>query len=78
MAYTAFGESFKFGPNEIPARQDDRTFSGQFCGILEDLLADGKIMVHPPRVGGGGDLKYVLEGLDLPIEGKICERKACI
>ena len=55
-----------------------RSFSGQFYGILEDLLADGKIMVHPPRVGGGGgggDLKDVLESLDLLIEGKICEEK---
>ncbi|KAJ6087436.1 zinc-binding oxidoreductase [Penicillium canescens] len=75
MAYTAFGESFKFGPNEIPARQDDRTFSGRFCGIFEDLLAAGKIMVHPPRVGGGGDLKDVLEGLDLLREGKISGEK---
>jgi NADPH:quinone reductase-like Zn-dependent oxidoreductase len=73
MAYTAFGESFKFGPNEIPARQDDRAFSEKFCGIFEDLLVTGKIMVHPPRVGGG--LKGVLEGLDLLREGKISGEK---
>jgi hypothetical protein len=69
------GESFKFGPNEIPARQDDRAFPEQFCGIFEDLLAAGNIMVHPPRVGDGDDLKDVLEGLDLLREGKISGEK---
>ena len=74
MAYTAFGQNFTFGPNEIPAQPHDRDFSERFRGIFEALLAAGKIKVHPPRVGGGG-LKGVLDGLQLLKEGKISGEK---
>lgn len=64
MAYTAFGDSFTFGPNTIPPQPDDRDFAERFRGIFEELLAAGKIKVHPARIGGGG-LGGVLEGLQL-------------
>ncbi|RAK99955.1 zinc-binding alcohol dehydrogenase family protein [Aspergillus ibericus CBS 121593] len=74
MAYTAFGEPFKFGPRDIPARPDDRAFSERFCTIFEDLLAAGKMKVHPPRVGDGG-LDGILGGLQLLKEGKVSGEK---
>ncbi|KAJ5517638.1 Alcohol dehydrogenase superfamily zinc-type [Penicillium expansum] len=39
MAYTALGEKFTFGPNEVPARPEDRAFLEVFCGIFE-VMAD--------------------------------------
>ena len=74
MAYTAFGAPFKFGPRDIPARPEDRAFSERICTIFEDLLATGKIKVHPPRVETGG-LGGVLGGLQLLKEGKISGEK---
>ncbi|PYI04436.1 zinc-binding oxidoreductase [Aspergillus sclerotiicarbonarius CBS 121057] len=74
MAYTTFGEPFNFGPRDIPARPEDRAFSERICTIFEDLLAAGKIKVHPPRVSDGG-LGGVLGGLQLLKEGKISGEK---
>ncbi|KAL3446464.1 zinc-binding oxidoreductase [Aspergillus insuetus] len=74
MAYTVFGERFIFGPKEIPAQPDDRTFMEGFCGIFEDLLASGKVKVHPPRVCDGG-LDGILDGLQLLREGKVSGEK---
>ena len=74
MAYTAFGESFKFGPKQIPAQPDDRAFSERFCGIFAELLCAGKIKVHPPRVGSCG-LQGVLEGLQLLRDGLVSGEK---
>ncbi|KAJ5319094.1 zinc-binding oxidoreductase [Penicillium brevicompactum] len=74
MAYTAFGDSFTFGPNTIAPQPDDRDFSERFRVIFEELLAAGKMKVHPARVGGGG-LGGVLEGLQLLKEGKISGEK---
>jgi NADPH:quinone reductase-like Zn-dependent oxidoreductase len=74
MAYTVFGEGFIFGPKEIPAQPEDRTFMEQFCGIFEDLLASGKVKVHPPRVCDGG-LDGILDGLQLLREGKVSGEK---
>ncbi|CEN61410.1 Putative Zinc-binding oxidoreductase [Aspergillus calidoustus] len=74
MAYTVFGERFIFGPKEIPAQPDDRTFMEKFCGIFEDLLASGKVMVHPRRACNGG-LDGILHGLQLLREGKVSGEK---
>ncbi|KGO38228.1 Alcohol dehydrogenase superfamily, zinc-type [Penicillium expansum] len=74
MAYTAFGEKFTFGPNEVPARPEDRAFLEVFCGIFEGMLLNGKIKVHPPRISDGG-LNGVLDGLQLLKEGKISGQK---
>jgi NADPH:quinone reductase-like Zn-dependent oxidoreductase len=74
MAYTVFGERFIFGLKEIPAQWDDRLFMEQFCGIFEDLLASGKVKVHPPRVCDGG-LDGILDGLQLLREGKVSGEK---
>jgi NADPH:quinone reductase-like Zn-dependent oxidoreductase len=74
MAYTVFGERFIFGSKEIPAQSEDRLFMEKFCGIFEDLLASGKIMVHPRRVCNGG-LDGILDGLQLLREGKVSGEK---
>ncbi|KAL2849962.1 chaperonin 10-like protein [Aspergillus pseudodeflectus] len=74
MAYTVFGERFIFGPKEIPAQPDDRTFMEKFCGIFEDLLASGKVMVHPRRACNRG-LDGILDGLQLLREGKVSGEK---
>lgn len=74
MAYTPFGERFTFGPNEIPARPEDKAFLAVFCKIFEDMLVNGKIKVHPPRVCYSG-LNGVLDGLQLLREGKVSGEK---
>jgi NADPH:quinone reductase-like Zn-dependent oxidoreductase len=74
MAYTVFGEGFIFGRKEIPAQPEDRTFMEQFCGIFDDLLASGKVKVHPPRVCDAG-LDGILDGLQLLREGKVSGEK---
>ncbi|KAJ0423902.1 NAD(P)-binding protein [Aspergillus carlsbadensis] len=74
MAYTVFGEKFIFGPKEIPAQPEDRAFMETFCGVFEDLLASGRVKVHPPRVCDGG-LDGILNGLQLLREGKVSGEK---
>ncbi|KAJ5566136.1 hypothetical protein N7535_007774 [Penicillium sp. DV-2018c] len=75
VAFTAIGEAFEFGDIAIPAKPEDKVFSEHFFSTaLEDLLARGKIKVHPTKVGKDG-LKGVLEGLKLLKEEKVSGEK---
>jgi NADPH:quinone reductase-like Zn-dependent oxidoreductase len=74
MAYTAFGEDFTFGPRAIPAKPEDREFAELISGIVEKMLAEGKLKVHPPEVCSGG-LEGVLGGLQRMREGKVSGTK---
>lgn len=70
LAYTAAGEAFKFGDIPFPAKPEDKEHAEKFISIAESLLAQGKVKVHPPKVGKDG-LKGVLEGLQLLKEDKV-------
>ncbi|KAL2822441.1 zinc-binding oxidoreductase [Aspergillus granulosus] len=74
MAYTAFGEDFTFGPRAIGAKLEDREFAEKFCSIIQKLLEERKLKVHPPEVCSGG-LEGVLEGLQRMREGKVSGMK---
>ncbi|KGO37192.1 Polyketide synthase, enoylreductase [Penicillium expansum] len=74
LAYTTVGEAFSFGDISIPAKPEDKAHAEKFIPIAETLLAQGKVKVHPPKVGEHG-LKGVIEGLKLLKEDKVSGEK---
>jgi len=74
LAYTMIGEAFEFGNIPMPAKPEDKAFMESFFAVVEPLLAQGKIKVHPPKVGKDG-LKGVLEGLELLKANKVSGEK---
>ncbi|KAF4771718.1 hypothetical protein N7455_008284 [Penicillium solitum] len=74
LAYTTIGEAFSFGDIPFPAKPEDKAFAEKFIPIAESLLAQGKVKVHPPKVGEHG-LKGVIEGLKLLKEDKVSGEK---
>jgi NADPH:quinone reductase-like Zn-dependent oxidoreductase len=74
LAYTAIGEAFTFGADQIPANLDDMAFAEKFWTLAELLLAQGKVKIHPYRVGQDG-LKGVLKGLQLLKENQVSGAK---
>jgi NADPH:quinone reductase-like Zn-dependent oxidoreductase len=74
LAYTTVGEAFEFGDTKFPAKPEDKAFAENFVPIAERLLAEGKVKVHPPKVGPNG-LKGVIEGLKLLKEDKVSGEK---
>ncbi|KAJ5819951.1 hypothetical protein N7474_005542 [Penicillium riverlandense] len=74
LAYTSIGEAFEYGSMQIPAKPDDKVFMESFLPVAEQLLAEGKVKVHPPKVGKDG-LKGVLEGLELLKADKVSGEK---
>ncbi|PYH45901.1 zinc-binding alcohol dehydrogenase family protein [Aspergillus saccharolyticus JOP 1030-1] len=74
LAYTAVGEDFTFGETHMPAKPEDRVFAARFWETAHQLLAEGKIRVHRPKVGAHG-LKGVLEGLELLKQDKVSGEK---
>ena len=74
IAYTSFGEAFKFKSREIPAVKADFDFGVKFARLTNELLAEGKIKVHPPDVRSGG-LDGILDGLQGLKENKVSGAK---
>jgi len=80
IAYSAAGEELRFSGAagakipDIPAKVEDLRFMAMFVGIVDGLLAEGKVKVHPVSVQGGG-LKGVFEGLKAMREGKVSGEK---
>lgn len=74
VAYTIFGQGFKFGPIEVPAKKEDFEFGVKFLALARDLLAEGKFKVHPPTVRSGG-LEGILGGLQELKERKVSGTK---
>ncbi|KAL9025020.1 MAG: hypothetical protein Q9196_006085 [Gyalolechia fulgens] len=74
LAYTAFGEPFKLGPQSFAAVPDDQAFAASWWLLAEQCLATGKIKVHPPSVREGG-LEAVLDGLDLMRKDRVSGQK---
>lgn len=69
-AYTIFGEKFRYGRQEIPAKPEDYEFGVKFWALAQELLASGKIKPHPHRVWSGG-LEGISEGLKALEEEKV-------
>ncbi|KAK5119224.1 hypothetical protein LTR85_007838 [Meristemomyces frigidus] len=74
LAYTITGESFKFGPNDVPAKPEDFEFGKKFWELSTKLFAEKKVSVHPPKVGKEG-LVGVFDGLQQLREGKVSGTK---
>lgn len=70
LAYTSFGEPFRYGPNEFPAKPEDYQFGVKFWALTQELLASRKIKPHPYRVWPGR-LEGILEGLKALEEEKV-------
>jgi hypothetical protein len=76
LGYTVVGGSFKFGPQEMPAKPEDFEFGKMFWTLSRDLLADGKIKVHRPAVDKfGGGFEGVVKGMDAMRQGKVSGEK---
>lgn len=74
LAYTVFGEAFKFGSIPFPAKPEDFAHGEKFIPIAQSLLDQGKVKVHPTKVGKNG-LQGVLEGLELLKGNKVSGEK---
>lgn len=74
LAYTGIGEAFHKGQMEFPASPENLEFQVRFWKLARELLAQGKIKVHPPAVREGG-LERVLEGVDDLRCGKVSGQK---
>ncbi|KAJ5780721.1 Polyketide synthase enoylreductase [Penicillium paradoxum] len=74
LAYSIIGEEFPIGDLKFPAKPEDKAHAEKFNRIAEELLAQGKIKIHPPKVGQDG-LKGVIDGLKLLKEDKVSGEK---
>lgn len=74
VAYTVFGEAFKYGSHEVPAVKADLDFGIVFARLTIALLAEGKLKAHPPDVRPGG-LDGILDGLQDMKENKVSGSK---
>lgn len=74
FAYTALGQAVKVAGIEIPAKKEDFDFAVQFIALIRELLAEGKIKVHPPTVRPGG-LEAIFDGLQELKEDKVSGTK---
>jgi NADPH:quinone reductase-like Zn-dependent oxidoreductase len=76
MGYTVFGEAFKRGGRDYPAKPQDREFGRAFWDLSRDLLAQGKFKVARIAVDQGGQgLEGVLKGLEDLRNRKVSGRK---
>ncbi|KAL3486431.1 chaperonin 10-like protein [Aspergillus germanicus] len=74
LFYTSLGEAFNFGDMPFPAKPEDFEHAKKFTQVAQDLLDQGNIKVHPPRVGKDG-LRGVLEGIELLRTNKVSGEK---
>ena len=72
MAYKALGEPWDFF-GRFPATHEDYGFTRMWWRLAARVLGEGKIKVHPPRVGEG--LEGVLAGLDEMRKGTVSATK---
>ncbi|KFY29330.1 hypothetical protein V491_00094 [Pseudogymnoascus sp. VKM F-3775] len=72
--YTIFGESFFKVGMDFPASKDDFEFGKMWFNLTEKLVAEGKVVAHPAKVGNGG-LEGVLQGLNDIKNGKVSGQK---
>ncbi|KAH9221606.1 chaperonin 10-like protein [Leptodontidium sp. 2 PMI_412] len=76
LAYTAVGEAFNFGPNQIPAMPDHLEFGKMFWELSRGLLEEGKVKVHKPSVDKyGKGFEGILKGMDEMKSGNVSGEK---
>ena len=76
VAYSIFGESYKWGDIEAPAVPEDFEFGKKFWELSTELLASGKVKVHRPAVNKyGAGLDGVLKGLAALKQGQVSGEK---
>lgn len=73
LAYRSIGEPVEKLGNRWDDNAKDFEFMKEWVPIAESVIAEGKIKVHPPKVGKG--LEGVLEGMDLLRDGKVSGNK---
>jgi NADPH:quinone reductase-like Zn-dependent oxidoreductase len=74
VMYTVFGESFLKSGMDFPASKDDFEFGKKWFNLTEKLVAEGKVVAHPAKIGNGG-LEGVLQGLHDIKNGKVSGQK---
>lgn len=78
LMYTVFNEPVAFRGLTIDPKPADFEFARDFVALCDDLLRQGKIKVHPPKVVGTG-LERVLDGLDMLKHGTVSgEKLVCV
>lgn len=76
MGYTAFGEPFKRGGLDYPAKPEDTVYARKFWELSRDLLSQGKVKVAKIELDRGGKgLEGVVKGLDDLREGRVSGTK---
>lgn len=73
LGYTAAGEPVKKPSFFKEDNQGDFEFMKKWVETVEPILQQGKLRVHPPRVGQG--LENVLEGCDLLRKDQVSGQK---
>ena len=73
MGYTAMGEPVDKGAYKSPNNEGDFEFAKKWMAAVEPILAQGKLKVHPQKVGKG--LEEVIDGLDLLRMDKVSGQK---
>lgn len=73
VGYTCFGEPVHKGGSEINDTAADLVFMKEWIKVFEQLLAGGKLKLHPLKVNHG--LDNVLDGVDLLRQNKVSGQK---
>ena len=64
-----FGVPVGFGPMTVPASVENYEYAKRLYAITEELVVDGKLRVHPPRVCKLG-LEGVFDAIELAKAGE--------
>ncbi|KAF4966843.1 hypothetical protein FSARC_5522 [Fusarium sarcochroum] len=70
MVFSAIGEGFQIGGNEVPASPTNYEFAYKFTKLAEKLLSQEEFQVHPVSLQPGG-LDKVLDGVNRMREGSV-------
>lgn len=70
VVFTALGDGFQIGETEIPANSEDHEFAVHFTKLVQELLSQGELTVHPVSLQQGG-LDGVLDGVNKMREGSV-------
>jgi len=73
LGYTAMGDPIEKGGYKSQDNTADFEFMKGWVRAVEPLLAQGKLKVHPPKVGTG--LEGVIDGMDLLRKDKVSGQK---
>ena len=74
LAYTTLGKALNYGPFNVPAQPQDKTFATKTWQQLTDLLTQKKIQPSPIKEISGG-LNGIQEGFDYMSSGKVSGEK---